>query len=218
MADLRGAVTRNWPLKLTAVALSVILWIVVAAEETTSELVGVRLDVDVPPSLALAKPAPPVRAIVTGPGRELIKLYAAPLVIRASLPATASPPRHPLAIAPHDVQVPRGVQVTIQDVEPRQVEIEVDRFARRLVPVALRGVVEPESGFALSGRLSLTPRAVEVSGPRGIVFSLDSVFTEPVEVRGVTDAFERTVALDTGRALVRIVPRAVTLTGRVRRQ
>jgi len=215
---LRGAVTRNWPLKLAALALSVILWIVVAAEETTSELVGVRLEVDVPPTLALAKPAPAVRAIVTGPARELIKLYAAPLVIRANVPASAQPPRHPLAIGPHDIQIPRNVKVTIQDVEPREIELDVDRFARRLVPVAFRGVIEAESGFALSGRLTLTPRAVEVSGPRGIVYGIDSVFTEPIEVRGVTEAFERTVALDTGRALVRIAPRAITISGRVRRQ
>ncbi len=217
MPSIRDAFLRNWPLKLAAVTLSVILWVVVAAEETTSALVDVRLEVEVPGALALARPAPPLRALVTGPGRELIKLSAAPLVARAALPADAQPPGHRLVIGLASVEVPRHAKVTVQDVAPREFEIAVDRFARRNVPVAVRGLIEAESGFAVTGHLTVTPRAVEVSGPRGLVYGLDSVRTEFIEVRGVTDAFERTVPLDTARPLMRISPREVHIAGRVRR-
>lgn len=209
---------RNWPLKLAALALSVILWVFVAAEETTSELISVRVEVQVPPTLALSRPAPAVRALVTGPGRELIKLYQLPLTLTAVVPTGALPPQLRLTVLPADVQVPRTVQVQIQDVEPREIVLDVDRFWRRSVPVALRGVFEAEAGFVVSGAILVTPRVVEVSGPRNLVLALDSVRTEPIEVRGVTAAFERTVPLDTALAFLRVVPAQVTVNGRVRRQ
>ena len=213
----RDAVLRNWPLKLAALALSVILWVLVASEETTSELVSVQVDVDLPADFALAKPVPPLRALVTGPGRELIKLYATPLAIRASVPQSATPPSWRLTVGPPDIQVPRAAKVTIQDVEPRTLELSLDRLVSRDVPVALRGVVEPESGFALAGRLTVTPATVRVSGARLLVAMLDSFPTEPVEIRGLTGTFERTVALDTARAsLLSVMPRRVTVSGRVR--
>lgn len=218
MPGLPEIFVRRWQLKAAALALSVILWVLIQAEETTTQLVSVELALDMPPNLALARPAPPIRALVTGPGREVIKLYAAPVVIHAAIPANAPVPHYTLSVAPGDIRLPRNAKVTIQDVEPREVELDIDRFVTRTVRVALRAVVEPESGFAIAGPLVLTPSQVRVSGPRLLVAEVDSVVTEPVEVRGVTAAFERTVPLDTARSLfLRVSPREVVLSGRVRK-
>jgi len=217
MAALPGIIARNWPLKLAALALAVILWIYVVAEETTSQLVSVRVVVDLPDDLALAKPAPTLRALVTGPARELLKLYSAPPVIQATVPASAAN-RWRLTVSPSDVQIGRVARVSIQDVEPRTLEFDLDRLARRDVPVALRGVVEPESGFQVVRPLAITPQTVRVTGPRALVNGVDSIRTEPLEVRGVTASFERRVPLDTAsRPLLRIVPHEVTVSGRARR-
>ena len=197
--------------------LSVILWVLVSSDETTSQLVKVEVVVKAPPGLALARSTPEVRALVTGTGRELIKLYGTPPVIRAFVPSTAQPPHWRLDATPATIELPPGVRVVIQDVEPRFVEIAIDRLVNRMIPVALRGVVEPESGFVLTS-LALAPTVVRVSGPQALVQSLDSLPTELFEVRGVTGRFERAVPLDTvGRALLAIVPREVTLTGGARR-
>jgi hypothetical protein len=217
MPTLRQVLLRNWPLKLAALALAVIVWVLVASEETASELVPVQVEVDLPPDVVLAKPAPPLRALVTGPGRELIKLYSSPLTLRAELPRTAQPPRWRLEVSPANVAVPRTANVTIQDVEPRSLELSLDRLARRDVPVALRALVQPESGFALSGRPTVSPGVVRVVGPRALIAGLDSFPTESIEIRGVTGAFERAVRLDTTRqALLTVSPPTVTVSGRVR--
>lgn len=215
MASIREHIVRNWPLKIAAVALSAILWVAVAAEETRSQLVEVRLDVDVPPSLALGGPAPALRALVTGPARELAKLAGTPLTVRVVVPPETPPPRIRLTVVPADVELPRSVNLTVQDIEPRAFDLDVDRFVRRQVPVALRGTVEAESGFAVTGPLVITPRTVEVSGPRAAVYALDSVHTELLDIRGLTAAFERTAPLDTILPLLSVVPRRVTVTGRV---
>lgn len=217
MASLPGILTRNWPLKLAALALAAILWVFVAAEETTSQLVAVQVYVDLPTDVALAKSAPTVRALVTGPGRELIKLYATPPVIRAALPAGAGPPRWRLTISPSDVQISRNARVSIQDIEPRTLDFELDHVMRRDVPVAVRGVLEAESGFSIARPLVVSPATVRVTGARALVMAIDSFVTEPVEIRGVTGAFERTVPLDTAsRPLLRVTPRQVTVSGRAR--
>jgi len=218
VAALPGILVRNWPLKLAALALSIILWVLVASEEATSQLVEVRVEVDLPDELALAKPAPVLRALVTGPGRELIKLYSNPLTIHASIPVTTQPPRWRLVVAPSDVQISRNAHVSIQDVEPRALDFDLDRMARRDVPVAVRGVIEAESGFAVSRPLQLAPATVRVSGARALVLLVDSIPTEPVEIRGVTGPFERKVPLDTtGLPLLRFAPHEVTVSGRTRR-
>ena len=218
MAPLPNILTRNWPLKLAALALAVILWVFVAAEETTSQLVAVQVDVELPPDVALSAPIPPVRALVTGPGRELIKLYAAPPVIHASLAPGAGPPRWRLAITPAEVQVSRAARVNIQDVEPRAITIEIDRVVQRDVRVVLHGVLEAESGFAIGRPLVISPGTVRISGARALVMATDSITTEAVEIRGVTGPFERTVALDTASVpLLRLTPREVVVSGRARR-
>ena len=218
MRSPRDFLLRNWPLKLAALILAVLLWVLVSAEETTSQLVRVPVQIEVPPGLALAKPAPEVRVLVTGSGRELIKLYATPPVIRAFVPTGAQPPRWRFDVTPSSIQLPPSVKVTVQDVEPRYVDIALDRPVSREVPVALRAVIEPESGYAVTHHV-LSPATVRVSGARALVADLDSFPTELIEVRGVTETFERRVPLDTsGRSLLIVTPREVTLTGGARRR
>ncbi|MFI5280043.1 MAG: YbbR-like domain-containing protein [Gemmatimonadales bacterium] len=215
---LAGVLFRNWPLKVGALALSTILWVYVAAEQPTSKFIDVVVELDLPPELALARPAPQVRAAVTGPWREVTKLYDSPLTVHLAVPASAGPPRWQAVLVPSDIQVPHEARVTIQDVEPRGLELEIDRVVRRDVPVAVRATVEPESGFALAGPVAVTPATVRISGPRALVQTVDSFLTEAVEIRGVTGAFERVVPLDTtGHALLRVSPREVTVSGRARK-
>jgi YbbR domain-containing protein len=215
---LTGVLFRNWPLKVGALALSTILWVYVAAEQPTSKFIDVQVELDLPPELALMRPAPQVRAAVTGPWREVTKLYDSPLIVHIAVPVNAGPPRWQAVLVPSDIQVPHEARVTIQDVEPRAVELDIDRVVRKDVPVAVRATVEPEAGFTVPAPMVATPATVRISGPRALVAVVDSFMTEAVEIRGVTGPFERVVSLDTvGHALLRVSPREVTVSGRARK-
>ena len=124
---VREALVRHWPLKLAAFALSVLLWATVASQEVTSQLVAVRLELDWADSLELARPLPSVTALVTGHGRELLKLYSTPLVIRSTVPESAV--RHPwhLRLTPERLQVPGSAKVTVEEVEPRDVFVSLTK-------------------------------------------------------------------------------------------
>lgn len=210
MATLAQRALRNWPLKLAALTLSVLVWVLVTAQQTTSELVAVRLDLDVPASLAVASPLPEIRALVTGPGRELIKLYATPLQIHAAVPATAGP-RWRLPINPADIIVSPAAAVSIQDVQPREIAVDVDRMVRRTVPVAVRGSVTADAGYVLDS-LAAQPAEVTVTGAHIRVAELDSVPTEPFDARSLTGTFRRTVAIDTSDyPLLKFAPATVVV-------
>jgi hypothetical protein len=213
----RGAILRHWPLKLAALALAIILWVAVSLEKPTTQLVGIQLDLVLPADVASAQSPPPVKALVSGPQRELFRLTG-PLVIRAVVNETGvgAGTRHHLVIAPSDVEVPGGVKLTVQDVEPREIDLVLDRRAQRTV--AVRAVVQADSGFALEGPLAVVPPVVRVSGPRSMVGALDSLDTEPLDLRGVAGSFERTVQIDTaGRAVLRMTPLTVILSGRIKK-
>ena len=215
---LRQAALRHWPLKLAALALSATLWTVISLEEPATHLEDIRLDLTLAPDDALVRPLPPIQALLAGPRREFLKLPT-PLVIRASVPARAggegdSATRH-LVISPSDVQLPRDVNVTVQEIQPRDIEVVLDRRVERLVPVAVRATVEPRAGYALDGPVRAAPPRVAVSGARSVVAGLDSVNTAPLEVRGVAGAIQRTVPLDTtGNGALRMTPPTVTVTGK----
>ncbi len=215
--SLRGAILRHWPLKLAALALAIILWVAVALEKPTSQLVGIQLDLVLAPDVAAAQAPPPIKALVSGPQRELLRLNG-PLVIRAviSESGVGAGVRHHLVIAPSDVRVPGGVKVTVQDVEPREIDLLFDRRAQKTL--AVRAVVQADSGYALDGVLVIAPPVVRVSGPRGLIGSLDSIATEPLDLRGVAGSFERSVPLDTtGSAVLKMTPLTVTLSGRIKK-
>ena len=215
--SLRGAILRHWPLKLAALALAVILWVAVALEKPTTQLVGIQLDLVLASDVAPAQAPPPIKALVSGAQRELLRL-SGPLVIRAVINESGVGPgaRHHLAIAPSDVQVPGGVKITVQEVEPREIELLLDRRAQKTV--AVRAVIQPDSGYALDGPLVVAPPVVHVSGPRSLVGTLDSVTTEPLDLRGVAGSFERTVPLDTtGHSVLKMTPVSVTLSGRIKK-
>jgi hypothetical protein len=124
---LREVLVRHWPLKLAAFALSVLLWAAVASQEVTSQLVAVRLELEWADSLDLARPLPSVTALVTGPGREILKLYSSPLIVRSSVPESAL--RHPwrLRLTPERLQVPTSAKVTVEEVEPRDVFVSLTK-------------------------------------------------------------------------------------------
>ena len=214
--SVREAIVRHWPLKLAALALSVILWVVVALEEPATHLEDVRLQLSLAPTAALAQPLPPVQALIAGPRGEFLKLGPSALVIHASIPESGPGSHHRLAISPGDVELPRNVKVSVQEVLPREVDVVLDRRAQRIVPVAVRA--EPESGYALEGPVTAQPAAVRVSGALSLLGGLDSIATEALQLKGVTGVFERTVPLDTtGHAVLQIVPPSVTLFGKTKK-
>ena len=129
---LRERLVRRWPLKLAALALSVLLWAGVASQEVTSQLVAIHVALELPDSLELARPLPSVTALVTGPGHEILKLYRTPIALHAAIPATAIARPFRIRLTPERLLVPAGAAVTVEEVEPRDLFISLTKTPARL--------------------------------------------------------------------------------------
>lgn len=123
-----GLLVRNWHLKLAALALAVMLWVVVSAEQTSSQWIPVPVDVVAgnPEQVGEPRPIPQeVSVRFSGPGREMWEL-----VMRR--PRLLLPVREVYigervyVVRPEMVRVPGGPSLEVRDVRPARVRVRFD--------------------------------------------------------------------------------------------
>lgn len=196
-AEIRNRFVQNWPIKLTALVLAAILWGATAAQEPATQLVDVQLDIVPPEGRALAAELPEVKALYAGRTRELIKLYREPPLVHKVIPDTLTGALYTVEVSLADLSVLEGADVRAQAVEPRIFTVVLDDVFQRTVPVIPQVTVVPDSGYEQFGDAVAVPGSVVVRGPEEIVRGMPGVYTEPLELNGVTESFTRTLALDT---------------------
>ncbi|MDH3455249.1 MAG: YbbR-like domain-containing protein [Gemmatimonadota bacterium] len=205
LSSARSRVLDNWPIKLTALVLAAILWAAVAAQEPTTQLVAVRLEVQPPPGRALTSELPEVQALYAGSARELIKLYAQPPMIRKPLPDTISGAQYMLELSLSDLEVADGADVRAQRLEPRSIAVQLDDVSLQVVPVSARVTVQPDTGYQLFADVSVLPSEITVRGPDAAVARITSVMTEALMLQGIREPVRRRLAIDTtGLGAVRL--------------
>ena len=122
----RAAFSDRLALKVTAVALAVVLWFSVSVREPAEQIVSVRFLPSLESGLTLQHPPAPIRALVRGSGRDILKLYSTPPAIRMSIGGNAGDSLT-LPLRPADVDLPPGVNAIVRDVQPRRITLT---FAR----------------------------------------------------------------------------------------
>lgn len=195
--EIRDRFVKNWPIKLTALALAAILWGATAAQEPATQLVDVRLEVVPPEGRALAAELPEVKALYAGRTRELIKLYRQPPRVHKVIPDTLTGATYTLEVSLADLSVLEGADVRAQAIEPRVFTVVLDDVFQRSVPVIPQVTVIPDSGYEQFGDVRAEPGSVVVRGPEEIVRGAVGVNTVPLELSGVTEPLTRTLPLDT---------------------
>lgn len=164
MTALKGLVFDNWPLKLTALGLAVVLYMGVAISESTRSFTG--------PIPIEVLNAPVGGALLDDPGVvETIEYRAADDVaetlthgsFRASIDLSAVEPRP----GANTVEVPVDVfpvdpRVRIIDYDPPGVTVRVDQVVTRMMPVEVEHGPLPD-GIEL-GPISVEPNQATISG------------------------------------------------------
>lgn len=214
-------VTRNWQLKLAAFTLAILLWVVVSAEQITTQWIsGVPVQVDLrdPDYVLTGRPVPrEVEVRFAGPGRELWELALdRPVVV---LPiGEVEGGEQVFVLDPRMVRVPNGPDaVRALDVRPSSVRIPVERLAAREVPVRLRLAPGFRDRYVLLDTPTVQPGYIRVTGPASRVSRIDALYTEPLVLDGADTAFSRVLRIDSVPR-VRLSTGAVRVTGRVDRR
>jgi hypothetical protein len=175
-----------------------------------------KLDLEVPRGRSLLQKPPTIQVQVSGKGAELLRLRTFPSAITMRVPDTLSSSSWLMRLENTDVPVPKGVDVSVRDITPREVTISLDSVVKKDVRVVPLVTVVPESGFVVRGGLSISPSVARLVGPEENVAGVESVTTAPMEITNVTGAFTRVLPIDThALGLVRIAPKEVTVSGDV---
>jgi YbbR domain-containing protein len=208
--------TTNWKLKLLAVTLAVLLWVVQRADQTVTQWVQVPVEVVLRTGehAVVSGPVPErVQVRFAGPGREFWELAFNPARLRLVI-TEAAPDAEYFNITPQMVEGAGGL--VAQDVRPGRVRMELRALARRDVPVRLE--VGPEVGrdVSLVGPVDITPEAVSVSGTARALAELDAVPTLPLRLGPGDTVFVRTLPIDRERiGGLGVEPAEVEVAGRV---
>ena len=210
---------RHLGLKLMAVALAMLLWLIVAGDHLVERSLRVPLEFrNTPPELELVgDPPTEVEVRLRGSSALLGRLEPRDIVAVLDL-ASARPGSRMFHLRSDEVRAPYGVEVA--QVIPGTLAVDLEKSGRRTVPVvpALDG--EPAPGFVI-GRVTSEPPTVEVAGPESRLRQLTGATTEPVQITGsrarvhdivtvgITDSAVRLVQPQNAAITVEVLPAPV---------
>ena len=112
-------------MKFSALFFAVVLWVIVRSEEPSEAWIDVHLAFTLDSTVTMASQPPRVQVLVSGRGRELLKLYSASPELRRSVGLDDSV----FAVHPSDVFTSNEADVKVLDVRPHMVRLPLARVA-----------------------------------------------------------------------------------------
>lgn len=210
---------RHLGLKVVALMMATLLWLTVAGEHVVERIIRVPVEFrNIPADLeVVGEPPDTVDVRLRGSSSLISGLNAGEVVAVLDL-EKARPGSRLFHVRNEDVRSPFGVEVA--QVVPATVGIELEKSARRRVPVVAQVEGDPAPGFVV-GQIVAEPATVEIVGPEGRVKRVSQAITEPISVEGarqdvrdvvtvgLTDAALRLVEPQSATVIVNVVPAPV---------
>jgi len=194
---------RHPGLKVVAVALAALLWLIVAGDHLVERSMRVPLEFrNLPNELEIiGDPPTTVDVRLRGSSAQLARLESREVVAVLDLTGARTGSRM-FHLRNDEVRAPYGVEVS--QVVPGTLALDLEKSGRRTVPVvpALDG--EPAPGFVI-GKVTSDPATVEVAGPESRLKQLAGATTEPVAVDGKKEKFNDQVTVGITDSAVRLV-------------
>src|SRR5256886_5778237 len=112
-------------------------------------------------------------------------------MIRKTIPDTFSGSVWSIHLQPSDVSIPKGTDVQVAEIAPRDLDVLLDSVGKKDVRIVPLVRVEAESGYVLRG-LSIVPSVARVVGPEKSLAAVESITTLPTVISSVNGPFFRT--------------------------
>jgi YbbR domain-containing protein len=179
---------RNWQLKVSALAMAVLLWTVPRFETQGSRVmedVPVRIELSDPNWALVEDPSPAtVSVTLSGPARELISLGV----------------ERPPVLVPMDEVLSGDTTVmlrtswfrgsgrdgvVVEGLSPEAVRLSFEKIETRRVPFAAPFLEELPQGLSLAGPLEITPFEADTRGAASRLEGLDSIPLIPLDLAAV---------------------------------
>jgi YbbR domain-containing protein len=193
---------RNFGLKVLALALAVLLWITVAGEHVVERSLRVPLEFrNIPETLEIVGNAPDtVDVRVRGSSALLSRMQPGEIVAVLDLAGARSGSRL-FHIRTDEVRAPFGIEVA--QVIPSTLALDIEKSARRRVPIMPVTDGDPAPGYVI-GRVLSDPPTVEIVGPESRVRQVAEATTEPVPIKDAKVRVRDTVTVGVVDTSVRL--------------
>lgn len=181
----------TWLLSILA---AVIVWAVVREKTSNTQVMeAVPLAVHVPDGwMVVSQSSRQVNLMVKGTKSELAGLRRDAVQVTVNLknrPIANDAAMVSVTLGSDYVSLPRGVR--LESISTNQVTIQMERIQTALVPVRLVTQNMLPTGYETVS-VSISPSAIEVTGPKSSVQGLSSVATEPLNLDGRVDSVHQT--------------------------
>jgi Uncharacterized protein conserved in bacteria len=184
----------NWPVKIVCITLSLLLFLFYRMSTLEERYFSVPLEIETNGDLVPASNYPRmVKITLRGESDSIYPVQETDVVSFVDLSRYEKE-------GTYQVTIHSKLKGTALDVEPLEVSVEPVEISLRLehrmvkkVPVTPSFKGYPEAGYEFSG-YTLSPDALEVSGPHSAVEKIDELETETVELSGRNASFEGTTA------------------------
>lgn len=200
--NLISRLTYNWPVKLLSVGLACILWIYVNSTQEKERFLSVELAVmNIPVGYIVSSEVPDTVQLVIR-GREAKLALVSEKDVTAFVDLEQSTRLNTRRIVKiNRSHIPQGV--SIKEVNPRFVDIQVEKTMKKMVKVVPVVMEDLPNGYNLEDVLA-EPDSVEIEGPSSLIESVDSVYTEEIDVSGMTETTVLEVDLERGDEKVQL--------------
>lgn len=193
--DWRAALVENWPYKLAALVLAVLLWLNVSAEQGEEFSLSTEVELEVRDTTWVAVELSPDRVMTTFRGRRNLFLPGDP-VIRQVIDSVTGPLME-LDVSPRMVRgFDRETNLTPVSVRPTTLEVRLEPRVSRRVPVEPRLELSAGSGYAVHRSVLLQPDSVTVRGARSEVTSLSVFPSERASLENLRRTVTRELQLE----------------------
>jgi YbbR domain-containing protein len=182
---------RNFGLKVLAVALASLLWLTVAGQHVVERSLRVPLEFrNLPKGLEILGNTPDTIDVrVRGSSAVLTRLQPGDIVAVLDVSGARTGSRL-FQVRADEVRAPFGVEV--EQVVPSSLALELERAARRQVPIVAALYGQPAPGYVV-GTKTVVPASVEIIGPESRVRQIAEATTEPVPVKDARTRVRDTV-------------------------
>ncbi len=203
---LLAAAAHNPGLKLGSLLLALILWVTITGQGTADRIlrdIPYRIE-NIPDGMVLTnKGIGTISLRLRGPKSMIPTLKPEDCSVVLRLPEDVPEGETEIEITNSNVTIPYSNQMAILQITPSTINLKLDGIITKTVHIQplLRGSPHPDYQL---GQWRVTPPDALLRGPRSILESVDTVFSEPIDVSDQTLSFNERVSLKPGSPLVTV--------------
>jgi YbbR domain-containing protein len=213
---IKKLIFTNWQLKLLALFLALVLWVVMIPEEKTfaEKNLNINLElVNIPPEVEIVeRPDTSLNLKIRARQRIINELRPEDFSARLDM-SKASIYQQEYLIDSSMIEGPSNVEIV--SFSPAYVHVKLERTEKIELEVVPTIIGKAPEGYRLTG-IEISPSKVMVAGPESKIRSRDKVITSPIDVSTLTESTILEVDLILPRPELRLLslyPRAkVSLT------